>query len=103
MARNQPRPVQMPERVLYDIIDPQATDFVFRAPGEPKARSHFIPLDDPRRQDGIEMFTIEADYYVEVGALAPRGSTPKGAKAELARVTASGENPAAEEKPKHRK
>jgi hypothetical protein len=102
MARNQPQPKPVPERAKYEIIDPVATDFVFRVPGEPKARTHYIGPDDPRRAEGIEMFVVEADYYREQGALVPFGSKPKGAKAELARETAAGENPT-EEKPKHRK
>lgn len=102
MARNKPAPPPVPARVRYEIIDPKLTHLVFRGPGEERARTHFIGPDDPCRTEGIVLYTIEAEYYVEQGALVPFGLKPKSAMAELARATAEGENPAAE-KPRHRK
>ena len=82
---NRPPPVVK----KYRIIDPDATDFVYKLPQEPKGRTHYIPSEDPRRQNGIDMTEEEARYYIEMGALAEFDApAPKSAKQKLAHAAA---------------
>jgi hypothetical protein len=91
-----------PQIKRYRIIDPNATDFVYKLPQEPKGRTHYLPSDDPRRTDGIEMTEAEAAYYLDIGALAEWDFEPKSARGKLARALAEGENPANQESKGHK-